>query len=401
MATFIPTSTNTPTITPTPAATITPTSTPTQTNTPTPSPTATPTPSAINTPTPTPTPTLTPTPTATFTVTPTSTPIPNFPNVPPGTYGDTHALGEDIEPVTLPTMPGGNSNFTYSLTSVVPGLTFDTSTRTLSGIPTQAGRYQMTYTAIDSATSMAVAALVIEIYIVPPAVENLEAEFIIGDSQVRLTWDPIDQASGYDIQRCPGSCIKEEFVLDTTFGHGGIYTIMGPESEFLDESLIVGSVYTYRVSAYADLNTIEGSSAVGSPSNRVVVYAGITPTPTLTATFTSTPTATPTPTSPPTPTRTPMPTPAPTYTPTPTPTQMPTTTPTFTPIPTPTYTPSPTLIPRRTQSSESSQIAPPTATPTYEPTYTSTPSPFPTYTPAPTPTAPPNTDGYSDGHAYP
>ena len=380
-----PTPTPTPahTPTPTPTNTPTPTATPTQTNTPTP----TPTPSLTPTPTPSPTntPTPTPTPTPTFTVTPTPSPIPNFPNVLPSAYGDTYALGEYIDPILLPTMPSGNSDFTYSLTPEVPGLNFDTTTRTLSGAPTQMGRHRMTYTATDSATGIAVAALVIEIYVVPPAVENLKAELISGGSHVRLTWKPIAGVSGYDIERCIGSCIENGFDGDIRFGHGGTATTIDSEPEYIDEDVPDYFTYTYRVAAYVELN-IPGDIANGYWSDGVVVAREMPTTPTPTATFTPTPTNSPTPTRTATPTRTntPTPTATPTQISTPTPTNAPTPTLTFTPTPIPTHTPTPTPASRRSQSSESTDVASPTATPTSEPTYTPTPSSTPTYTPTPT-----------------
>ena len=50
---------------------------------------------------------------------------------------------------TLPAATGGNGPLSYSLQPSVPGLTFHTATRTLSGTPTTAGTYSMTYTVID------------------------------------------------------------------------------------------------------------------------------------------------------------------------------------------------------------------------------------------------------------
>ena len=396
-ATLTPTRTATATPTPMPTATLTPTFRPTLTATPTP--TLTPTPTATPTSAPTPTPSATFTPTTTPTSTPTYTPVPGYPNVQPGKYDDTYPLGEDIGVVTLPKAPGNGGAITYSLTSEVPGLNFDTTTRTLSGIPTRMGQYQMTYTAIDSATGIAVAALTIKIHVVPPAVENLQAEFVVGDTHVRLAWNPIDGVSGYDIERCAGSCLEGGFAQDTSFGPGGIQTVQ--DSKFIDEIIVVGSAYTYRVAAYVDLDTSKGSIILGHQSERVVVYVGMTPTPTPTATVTSTPTATPTPTNSPTPTRTLTPTPTHTDTPTPAPTQLPiptyTPTPTLMPTLTPTQTPTPTQASRGARSSESSRIAPPTVTPTPEPTctptptYTSTPTPSTTPTPAYTPTLTPAT----------
>ena len=61
----------------------------------------------------------------------------------------TYTEGEAISPLTLPEASGGNGALSYFLTPTVPGLTFTMATRTLSGIPTSAGTYDMTYQAAD------------------------------------------------------------------------------------------------------------------------------------------------------------------------------------------------------------------------------------------------------------
>ncbi len=60
--------------------------------------------------------------------------------------------GEAMAPVVLPRATGGNGAFTYTLTSVPPGLAglvFDPATRRLSGTPSGNGRYTFTYRADD------------------------------------------------------------------------------------------------------------------------------------------------------------------------------------------------------------------------------------------------------------
>ena len=63
----------------------------------------------------------------------------------------TYTVGEAIEALTLPDAAGGNGTLTYSLGPMIPGgLMFDGATRTLSGTPTTAGTYDMTYTVADA-----------------------------------------------------------------------------------------------------------------------------------------------------------------------------------------------------------------------------------------------------------
>ena len=61
----------------------------------------------------------------------------------------TYTEGEAVSPLTLPEAGGGNGTLSYSLAPTVPGLTFTSATRTLSGTPTSAGSYDMTYQAVD------------------------------------------------------------------------------------------------------------------------------------------------------------------------------------------------------------------------------------------------------------
>ena len=61
----------------------------------------------------------------------------------------TYTDGEAISPLTLPEASGGNGPLSYSLTPTVPGLTFAAAKRTLSGAPTSAGSFDMTYQVID------------------------------------------------------------------------------------------------------------------------------------------------------------------------------------------------------------------------------------------------------------
>ena len=62
----------------------------------------------------------------------------------------TYTVGTAIDTLTLPEATGGDGTLRYSLTPGIPGLSFDGATRRLSGTPTQAGAYDMTYAATDA-----------------------------------------------------------------------------------------------------------------------------------------------------------------------------------------------------------------------------------------------------------
>ncbi len=67
-----------------------------------------------------------------------------------------YQTGENIRILRLPTASVGEYEAPprYSLSPEVPGLTFDPASRTLSGTPTVAGTYEMTYRVEDSDTNM-------------------------------------------------------------------------------------------------------------------------------------------------------------------------------------------------------------------------------------------------------
>ena len=66
-----------------------------------------------------------------------------------GPGNQSYEVGTAIDTLTLPEATGGNGNLTYSLSPSVPGLTFNATARQLTGTPSAAGTYAMTYTVTD------------------------------------------------------------------------------------------------------------------------------------------------------------------------------------------------------------------------------------------------------------
>ena len=61
-----------------------------------------------------------------------------------------YILDSRIDALTLPAARGGNGTLTYALAPSVPGLSFNRTARRLTGTPTRAGTYNMTYTVEDA-----------------------------------------------------------------------------------------------------------------------------------------------------------------------------------------------------------------------------------------------------------
>ena len=66
-----------------------------------------------------------------------------------GPGNQAYAVGTAISALTLPAASGGDGALTYSLSPEVPGLTFNATVRRLTGTPTAAGSYDMTYRVRD------------------------------------------------------------------------------------------------------------------------------------------------------------------------------------------------------------------------------------------------------------
>ena len=61
-----------------------------------------------------------------------------------------YTIDTAIDPLTLPEAEGGDGPLTYSLSPTVPGLSFNATTRRLTGMPSVAGTHDMTYRVQDA-----------------------------------------------------------------------------------------------------------------------------------------------------------------------------------------------------------------------------------------------------------
>ena len=103
--------------------------------------------------------------------------------------------GQAIRRVVLPPATGGSGALSYSLSPVVPGLTFDPDTRTLGGTPTVAGAYPMTYEARDKNRKTAKLKFTIAIE-QPSAIGSIVSAVAVGNSAGVLRLSHVPEPSG-------------------------------------------------------------------------------------------------------------------------------------------------------------------------------------------------------------
>ena len=109
-----------------------------------------------------------------------------------------YAVGTTVDPLTLPAASGGNGALTYSLSPNVPGLTFDPTARVLSGTPTTAGTYDMTYAAADEDGDSATLSFVVSVT-EPDGEDALSGQN--GGSQ-RHIWRGVDLSYVNEMEDC-------------------------------------------------------------------------------------------------------------------------------------------------------------------------------------------------------
>ncbi len=340
------------TATPTPTPTLTPvttdTATPTATAVDSATPTATGTEAATLTATPTGTPTATPTPTTAATETPSATPT--------ATAVDSATPTATETPTPVPTLTATDT----------PS---PTATHTEVPIPTATGTATPTGTATltPSPTSTPTAT--------PPG------DIILYGRVFDSTVGPAGGIAGATVT--VSMCTPRQF--STVTDANGDYNQLLPAvyvNQCVSITLEAGAVGYQSASFLVAVSTLRANSAWNFPLSPL-------PTPTATATASSTPTATATPSL----TATPTASPSPTATASATLTPLPTHTPTVTLAPTQTHTPPPTLTPTPTGHKAYlplvAHIKAPSPTPvlgpTRTPTGTRTPTPSPGWTRTPTP----------------
>ena len=138
--------------------------------------------------------------------------------------------GQTIRPVELPPASGGSGTLTYSLRPEVPGLTFDRQSRTLSGAPTSAGTYSMTYEARDQ--NRKTVKLLFHINVTQPSpIGSILSAVAVGNATGVLRAADVPEPSGG-----PGVSVSGNRVL---VAGGSIFLDVAPETGAAAEKLLI------------------------------------------------------------------------------------------------------------------------------------------------------------------
>ncbi|QPH38524.1 Ig-like domain-containing protein [Pedobacter endophyticus] len=86
--------------------------------------------------------------------------------LPDGTVGNSYLTQ------TLPAVSGGTAPYTYAVTGLPPGLTFNPTTREISGTPTQGGAYSVALTATDANNNKATTSYALNVGVTAPVVAS-------------------------------------------------------------------------------------------------------------------------------------------------------------------------------------------------------------------------------------
>jgi gliding motility-associated-like protein len=81
-------------------------------------------------------------------------------------------VGTSYLPQTLPAVTGGSSPYTYVATNLPPGLSFNSTTREITGTPTQGGTYNVSVTATDANNNKATTTYAITVTVNAPVVAS-------------------------------------------------------------------------------------------------------------------------------------------------------------------------------------------------------------------------------------
>ncbi|MBB6501399.1 putative Ig domain-containing protein [Pedobacter cryoconitis] len=184
-------------------------------------------------------------------------------------------VGTTYTPQTLPAVTGGTAPYTYSVTGLPAGLTFDPATRTISGTPTVGGTFNVTMKASDSGSLSTSTDYTLNVTIDPPAVSTMT--ICSGNTATLTVQNPLTGVT-YNFYSSTGS---------TPIGSGTAFTTpaLTVTTTYYVEA-VSGTAVSTRVPVTVTVNPTPDLPTV--LTNNVTVTAGQTATLQATATSGST-----------------------------------------------------------------------------------------------------------------
>ncbi|WP_419847532.1 putative Ig domain-containing protein [Candidatus Poriferisocius sp.] len=131
----------------------------------------------------------------------------------------TVTVGQPVS-IELPEATGGSKRIVwlrYRMEPEIPGLGFNSRTRTLSGTPTLAGQTQVTYTVTDrnGVSDSATFTVEVEAGDLAPAAPQISARAFPASGIALLDWDDVDDATGYVVQLRAEDAVYPSFAADS------------------------------------------------------------------------------------------------------------------------------------------------------------------------------------------
>ena len=133
---------------------------------------------------------------------------------------------------TLPPASGGNAPYTYVMSGLPPGLSFNTSSRTVSGTPTTLGTWTVTYSVTDSSSASRNTTFTITVTTAPvPSPPDRPSVTGVNHSSVTLSWGAVTGATHYDIRyrnrdgggpNVPGNWVQVNNIPGTSYTVSGL-----------------------------------------------------------------------------------------------------------------------------------------------------------------------------------
>jgi len=181
-------------------------------------------------------------------------------------------VGSTYPAQTLPAVSGGTAPYTYAATNLPPGLTFNPTTREITGVPTVGGTYNVSVTATDANNNKATTSYSITVNVNPPVVASTT---VCSGSGATLTVSNVQSGVSYNLYGPTGST---PLATNTT----GIFVTPAVTSQttFYVEATS-GSAVSSRTSVIVSVNP-PATLATLTTSNQVI-NAGQTTTLTATA----------------------------------------------------------------------------------------------------------------------